>query len=473
MKTKLSHCFMPAFPLLFALCVALCAGASVAHASGKSGIRAVLAPFDDTNWPHLADSLGLSVIWFEAPVDSSSLDSMYYECLSEVRRGGVLVGFWRTFDSEISVSEQYQVLRRFAIKDSTDMIPLLVLPETYNVDSLQRCLDSCRIGFGQSPALCISSDAKLPSQFERYHSVRSLVYYPKLMASSSRQVQHVEHLHTTSPRALDSRVREVAFSPDSLDFLRHYYPRLRYFTDSVSTPDMIDVSHWQGKIDWQKVYDSGVRYAYIKMSQGVDLLDDCCRENIRAARAAGVRVGVYHFFSTKVSASEQFRWFCKNYKEADMDLRPMLDVESNAGKLTKEQMQDSVRMFMTLCEKKFGYRPLLYTYQIFYNNNLAPAFWRETLFLALYREDRAPVTDGKGVAAIWQYSSKGRIRGIKGNVDFSKFHRDIDIRTFMLPSKANGVLVPPAARNVMLQKQRLEAPEQQASEQKVPLRPED
>ena len=79
----------------------------------------------------------------------------------------------------------------------------------------------------------------------------------------------------------------------------------------TGVPDMIDVSHWQGEIDWKKVYDSGIRYAYIKISQGNSLADDRCRENIRKARAAGIRVGVYHFFTTKCSAEEQFRWFCK------------------------------------------------------------------------------------------------------------------------------------------------------------------
>lgn len=154
-----------------------------------------------------------------------------------------------------------------------------------------------------------------------------------------------------------------------------------------------------------------------------------------------------------------------------MDLRPMLDVETNAGKLSKEQLQDSVRLFMDLCEKKFGYRPVIYSYQIFYNRWLASAFWQETLFLALYREDRAPSTDGKGNAAIWQYSSKGRIPGIKGNVDLSKFHRNLDVRTLMLPSRANEPLVSPAARNMMLPGQALAPSEPEPSEQPVPLRP--
>lgn len=456
---------------VFCLLLLLATSAFAEQSAGKS-LRAILAPFDDTNWPHLADSLGIDVIWFEAPVDSSALDSMYYECMSEARRGGLLVGFWKSFDPEMSVSEQYRRLRQFAIKDSTDMIPLLVLPETYEKDSLQRCLDSCRIGFGQSPALCLDSDMKLPAQFNRYHSVRSLVYYPQLVAGSGKvrlEILNGASRHTPIPHI--GSLREIILSADSLDDLRHYYPRLRYFTDSVSVPDMIDVSHWQGTINWQKVYDAGIRYAYIKCCQGTDLIDDRCKENVKAARAAGVRVGVYHFFSTKSSAREQFKWFCQNYKESDQDLRPMLDVESNGGKLGREALQDSVRVFMDLCEKKFGYRPILYSYQVFYNRYLAPAFWQETLMLALYREDRAPITDGKGRASIWQYSSKGRINGIKGNVDLNKFHRDVDIRTFMTPKAANQPLVPPAARTLMLQKQQIEAPASPEVETAVPLKP--
>ena len=387
------------------LLMTLCWLSGSAHIEVKADeVHAVLSPLDDTNWKPLADSLGVNIIWYEAPRDSSVLDSMYYECISEARRDGLKVGFWTLFDSKRNVSEQYRQLRTFAISDSTDMIPLLVLPESYHVDSLQRCLDSCRSYFGQSPALCMHHDQPLPEQFDRYHAVR------------------------TAEEGCYPRIR---MAEKSMDDIRRHYPRHRYFEDSISVPDMIDVSHWQGEIDWKKVYESGIRYAYIKISQGKDLADDRCRENIRKARAAGIRVGVYHFFSTNCSAQEQFRWFCKHYREEEMDLRPMLDVERNKG-LSKEELQQQVGAFMDACEAKFGYRPVLYSYQIFYNRWLASAFWQETLMLALYREDRAPITDGKGHAAIWQYSDHGRINGIKGRVDMNKFHRDLDINSLLL-----------------------------------------
>jgi len=468
MKTNVSDIRHALRTVLFLLLLAV---GSTCAVSAKN-VRALLAPFDDTNWPHLADSLGISVLWYEAPSDSSVLDSMYYDCMADARHGGLLVGFWKEFDSEMNVSEQYHRLRQFAIKDSTDMIPLLVVPQDFCADSLQRCLDSCRIGFGQSPALCITQEMKLPPQFGRYHVIRSMPYSPKL--ASPTRAQHVDLLHPAvrhTPLPVLTSLREIAVSSDSLDDLRHYYPRWRYFTDSVSIPDMIDVSHWQGDINWRKVYDSGIRYAYIKCCQGTDLIDDRCKENVKAARAAGVRVGVYHFFSTKFSAREQFRWFCQNYKASEQDLRPMLDVESNGGKLDKKALQDSVRVFMDLCEKKFGYRPILYSYQIFYNRYLAPAFWQETLMLALYREDRAPVTDGRGRASIWQYSSKGRVNGIKGNVDLNKFHLEADVRSFMTPAGAALPLVPPAARDIMTQPQTLAAPETKEADNAVPLRP--
>ena len=402
MKTRIINEFSSRIrQLLLAIC--LLSGAVFPNVKADE-VHAVLSPLDDRDWLPLADSLGVNIIWYEAPQDSSVLDSMYYECISEARQGGLQVGFWTMFDSNRTVSEQYQQLRTFAISDSADMIPLLVLPESYHTDSLQRCLDSCRSYFGQSPALCMPHDQPLSEQFNRYHTVRT---------------------------AKEDSFPHIRMAEKSMDDIRRHYPRHRYFEDSNSVPDMIDVSHWQGEIDWKKVYDSGIRYAYIKISQGNSLADDRCRENIRKARAAGIRVGVYHFFTTKCSAEEQFRWFCKLYREEEMDLRPMLDVERNTG-WSKEQLQRSVKCFMDACEAKFGYRPVLYSYQIFYNRWLASAFWQETLMLALYREDRAPVTDGKGHASIWQYSDHGRINGIKGRVDMNKFHRDLDITSLLL-----------------------------------------
>ena len=111
-------------------------------------VHAVLSPLDDRDWLPLADSLGVNIIWYEAPQDSSVLDSMYYDFISEARRVVLKVCFWKMFDSNRSVSEQYRQLRTFAISDSADMIPLLVLPESYHTDSLQQCLDSCRSYFG-------------------------------------------------------------------------------------------------------------------------------------------------------------------------------------------------------------------------------------------------------------------------------------------------------------------------------------
>ena len=402
MKTRIIDEFSSRIrQLLLAIC--LLSGAVFPNVKADE-VHAVLSPLDDRDWLPLADSLGVNIIWYEAPQDSSVLDSMYYECISEARQGGLKVGFWTMFDSNRTVSEQYQQLRTFAISDSADMIPLLVLPESYHTDSLQRCLDSCRSYFGQSPALCMPHDQPLSEQFNRYHTVRT---------------------------AKEDSFPHIRMAEKSMDDIRRHYPRHRYFEDSNSVPDMIDVSHWQGEIDWKKVYDSGIRYAYIKISQGNSLADDRCRENIRKARAAGIRVGVYHFFTTKCSAEEQFRWFCKLYREEEMDLRPMLDVERNTG-WSKEQLQRSVKCFMDACEAKFGYRPVLYSYQIFYNRWLASAFWQETLMLALYREDRAPVTAGKGHASIWQDSDHGRINGIKGRVDMNKFHRDLDITSLLL-----------------------------------------
>ena len=238
----LRRCVRKNMAYLLACCCLLLGGTTMANE-----VHAVVAPLDDTDWLLLKDSLGVDVVWYETPIDSSVLDSMHYECISEARRGGLQVGFWKRFDTEKSVNEQYQVLRQFAISDSADMIPMLVLPAEYSVDSLQRCLDSCCSYFGRSPSLCLPQGQELPEQFKRYNAVWASEEADNLL--------------------------KMSFHADSLDDLRRHYPRWRYFEDSVSVPDMIDVSHWQGEINWEKVYASGVRYAYIKCSQGKDLAD--------------------------------------------------------------------------------------------------------------------------------------------------------------------------------------------------------
>ena len=89
----------------------------------------------------------------------------------------------------------------------------------------------------------------------------------------------------------------------------------------------VDVSKYQGDIDWNAARDDGVKFAYIKATEGGDVVDDKFQQNWENARAAGIKRGAYHFVYWCRTPEEQIRWFTQNVP-ADADaLPPVLDVE--------------------------------------------------------------------------------------------------------------------------------------------------
>ena len=95
----------------------------------------------------------------------------------------------------------------------------------------------------------------------------------------------------------------------------------------------IDVSKFQGVIDWRKVKASGkVKFAYIKATEGTSIQDPMYKRNIDSARAAGILVGSYHLYSKKTTAYQQFGNFKKVVQKSKQDLIPVLDIEERDGR---------------------------------------------------------------------------------------------------------------------------------------------
>lgn len=103
------------------------------------------------------------------------------------------------------------------------------------------------------------------------------------------------------------------------------------------------------------------------------------------------------------------------------DLIPMIDIEREGVKCwSKKQVQDSVALFAKLIKNKYGKKPLIYSHVNFYNSHLSPRFNKHFLFLSRYSSVR-PSIKGVGRHNIWQYSDRGKIRGIRGHVDLDCF----------------------------------------------------
>ena len=204
-------------------------------------------------------------------------------------------------------------------------------------------------------------------------------------------------------------------------------------THKTGVANGIDVSKWQGKIDWNKVKKSGIDFAVIRLGyrgeNGKLYLDDTADYNIQQAQKVGVLVGVY-FFSTAVSTAEakEEAAFClskiKGYSisyPVVYDCEGFSDADSRMYALTAEERTNNAVAFLAAV-KNAGYDPMFYAAK----SDLTDGSWvterLETfkIWLARYTNPPYPQTktpDYTGKYDMWQYTNKGNVAGISGNVD--------------------------------------------------------
>ena len=182
----------------------------------------------------------------------------------------------------------------------------------------------------------------------------------------------------------------------------------------------IDVSHYQGHIDWKTVAKSGeVSYAYIKATEGATLVDDTYRRNLIGARQVGIHVGVYHFYRPNVSPQLQLANFTQNVNLFEMDLVPIIDIELR-GKEPLATFRTKLKRFLDAVEHHYGVRPILYTSRDFYNKYLSGPFTDYKYMIARYHTDVPELCDNAAFV-MWQYSAMGSLNGINTHVDRSCF----------------------------------------------------
>jgi lysozyme len=193
----------------------------------------------------------------------------------------------------------------------------------------------------------------------------------------------------------------------------------------------IDVSKWQGKIDWAAVRDGGTQFAFIKATEGGDHFDERFLENWVGAKKAGIPRGAYHFMFWCRSAEQQAAWFRKVVPAEPGAMPPVLDVEWNGesrlcpGKLSRDKALGMIRTMLHAMEMHTGKRPIIYTDITFHKDILEgelldyPHWIRSTA-----AEPHVRYNDRRWT--MWQYTTTGRVPGIQGAVDRNAFYGDED-----------------------------------------------
>lgn len=193
----------------------------------------------------------------------------------------------------------------------------------------------------------------------------------------------------------------------------------------------IDVSHYQGRIDWQRVAkEGGVCYAYIKATEGADLVDNMHAINLAAARKAGLSVGSYHFYRPRAGVDAQMRNMTSVVVKSGQDLVPIIDIEDDRG-VSEEKFIADLHEFLRRVTHHYGKKPLLYTGQNFYNKHFQNLFTDYQWMIAKYQDEAPVLLDGR-TYSFWQYTAKGRVAGVNGNVDRSCLIGNASLKSLQL-----------------------------------------
>lgn len=189
----------------------------------------------------------------------------------------------------------------------------------------------------------------------------------------------------------------------------------------------IDISHYQGEIDWVKLGDdrykgNPLHFIIMKATEGSDMLDDNFQQNFANARENGFIRGAYHFFSPLSPAYKQADFYIKNVKLEAHDLPPVLDVERR-GSYGDDSLRIEVKNWLRIIETHYGVRPIIYASYRFKENYLSDSLLNTyPYWIAHYEVDSL---EYKGKWAFWQHRDNGKLTGIKGCVDMNVFNGDL------------------------------------------------
>ena len=182
----------------------------------------------------------------------------------------------------------------------------------------------------------------------------------------------------------------------------------------------LDVSRYQGAVDWNKVVAQNIDFVFIKATEGNTLIDSQFHNNWKQLSELKVPKGAYHFFRPTVSSVEQAKHFTALVKLDKGDLPPVLDIEITDG-VSKSSLINSAKSWIEIVERSCGMKPIIYTSQKFYNTHLEGYFDDHPLWIARYNNYAEPAINGINSWTFWQYGNQGRIDGIDGDVDFNVF----------------------------------------------------
>lgn len=185
----------------------------------------------------------------------------------------------------------------------------------------------------------------------------------------------------------------------------------------------IDVSHYQGKIDWEKVekiQDSfPVSFVFVRATAGTIKVDRQFRKNWELSQSKGFIRGAYHYYRPNENSLFQADNFIKTVQLQKGDLPPVLDIEDIPRIQSMDSLKLGLRKWLRRVGQHYGVKPIIYSGESFYNEHLYNEFSEYTCWVANYNYHVEYIDNDWG---FWQFTDKGSVYGIKEFVDINIFN---------------------------------------------------
>lgn len=193
----------------------------------------------------------------------------------------------------------------------------------------------------------------------------------------------------------------------------------------------IDISHYQGKINWRELRTSHhpIEYIFIRSTMGVDGKDTEFKVNWIKAKQHNYIRGAYHYYRPNENSTEQFRNYSNTVNLIDGDFIPILDIEKES-KFGMDNLRAGVLNWLQLAEERYGVKPMVYTGLSFYNNYLKGYIDDYPLWIAAYSgKHRVEGVDW----TFHQFTEYTSVKGIKTTVDGNDFNGSLeDLNQFLI-----------------------------------------
>lgn len=182
----------------------------------------------------------------------------------------------------------------------------------------------------------------------------------------------------------------------------------------------IDVSAYQGEINWKKLSEQDIQFAYIKATEGSSFVDEYFQKNYKNAQETNLKIGAYHFFSYDSDGATQAENFIKNVEKIDNMLPPVIDVEFYGDKkknpTNKEQVQEQLKILIDKLKENYGITPIIYatnkSYKLYIANNFEDCeIWIRDII-------KFPNLPDSREWTFWQYTNRERLEGYSGKEKF-------------------------------------------------------